>query len=186
LPDFGDGGVDVGLVDNFGDHLRSLVGGLAAELRKLGFRDDVFMAVFDKQCEKGPDLVDEEEQDGCRADGEEHDAAAHVGGVDEEVGGRRFEASAQAGGGGRGGTIVVVAVAAVGGVVFLPINRPMSPMASVLMGIGESRGRAGGDFDERGLTFQKRVELNVLGRCTRICYRDRVDDIHTNTKVLCK
>jgi hypothetical protein len=123
-------------VDDFGDHLRLLVGGFAAELREFGFGDNVFMAVFHEQCEKGPDLVDEEEEDGSRADGEEDDAAAHVGEVWERIGGRRVGASAQAGGGGRGRTIVAAAVAAaVGGVVFLSISRPTSPTASVLMGI---------------------------------------------------
>jgi hypothetical protein len=52
------------------------------------------------------------------------------------------------------------------------------------MGIGDSRGRAGGDLDERGLTFQKRVELDVLGRYARFCYKDCVDDVHEHNDVV--
>ena len=50
------------------------------------------MAVFHKQREEGPDRVDQEKDDGCCANGEEHDAAAHVGEVEE--GGGRIETNA--------------------------------------------------------------------------------------------
>jgi len=77
LPDFGDGGVDVGLVDDLGNHLFSLAVGFAAYRREFGFGNGIFVPVFHEQCEEGPDRVDQEEDDRSRANGEEHDAAAH-------------------------------------------------------------------------------------------------------------
>ena len=73
-----DGGVDVGLVDDFGDEEGGCCGGGGGVGgREFGGVDEVRGAGFEEQAEEGRDAVDGvgEEEEGC--DGEDDSAAAH-------------------------------------------------------------------------------------------------------------
>lgn len=80
-PARGDGGVDVGLVDYFGDAQWGVVGG---EGREGGVgegveRDGVGGGVFDEECKEGGDAVEGEEEEGGEEEEEDEERAPHCG-----------------------------------------------------------------------------------------------------------
>lgn len=79
LPLLGDGGVDVGLVDDLGDELGAVVDEIGAGGGDLGAVDGVGRAVLEQQGDQSAEGIDEEADD-QQVDDEEDDGTTPHGG----------------------------------------------------------------------------------------------------------
>ena len=103
FPVGGQRGVGVGLMYDFGNQFFSTVNGTGVGTGELSARDSIAGAVDDEQCEKGPDAVDEECDNGEVDEQEDQDAFPHG----EKTSTRGRDAGSVRGGvGGGGGGIV--------------------------------------------------------------------------------